>query len=380
VPDVIDADEVIRSYARDFGAMIRSESRTSMTSPLFDLPGRSSLAFAFVYDVAPEFVDVLERHMPAEDLGARMRAPLMRPYFLQPSLVIEGMLMGRDQRILDGAESGDGDDERTARVVTWAARACGSARTDGRWWPGEPELTMPLLDEGAVVAFGGDAEPFPRETADRVHRAIGALEVYALTVHGEQRDGNFHHGPYTRADGSKVVFHELNDLSNTVLPWMDETVTLGVDAVGVVDALDAGVDTSFDLFGSMTSSPVEPRREARAAWIRAGGELRPASVGELEALAAAARQATAELYRRIVAWDQPYRTAYGADLWINHLLPLAELAGAAAEARPLLEERAAAVTRAELPRLVGSPPRSVWTHVANGPATRFTPLTTQTTR
>lgn len=377
---MIDPDEVIRSYACDFGAMIRSESRTSMTSPLFDLPGRSSLAFAFVYDVAPAFVTLLERHMPAEEIGARMRLPLMRPYFLQPSLVIEGMLMGREQRILDHGGNDGADDERTALVVDWAARACGASRTDDRWWPGAPDLTMPVLDEPALVACGADAEPIDIETAGRIHRAVGAVEVYALTVHGEQRDGNFHHGPYRRPDGSRVVFHEINDLSNTSLPWTDEATSLGVDAVGVVDALDDGVSTAFDLFGSMTSSPVEPRREARATWIRSGTELRPASVDELEELAARARDATAELYRRIVAWDKAYRTGYGADLWINHLMPLAELAGAQADALPLLEKSAAAVCAAELPWLVDAPPRSVWAHVAAGPATHFTSLTTPITR
>lgn len=359
----MDVNEVIRRFAGEIGGWVRRENRVSMTSPLYDLPGRSFLGFAVVEDVAAELIERMEAAVPAEELGARVRAPLMRPYVLQGIMVIESQLMARQQWVLDagGAAPGEADAARTQAVIDWCARMFAGYRTDEHLFAGSDAATQPILPDPEpwlVNAEGAAADP------QRLQRAFGALELYALTLHGEQRDGQFDHGPYPLDDGW-AAFHEVNDLCNDVLPWSDDAVRLPVDAVGAVRVFGGEVEPAFELFGTMSTRPASAPFTTTALWAREGDALRPLALEELEALAAQAMEATTLLFRRIAAWDADYRIAYGAPLFLNHLMPFARLAGVG-DARAWLTERAAATTASLLPRLREGVPLSVWSHLEQG--------------
>jgi hypothetical protein len=374
----LDADTAIYRFGHELNAWCHNSARVKQTSSLYDLPGRSSIGFALLYDAVPEFLRRLEPFIDAEEVGRRMRAPLMRPYFVQLLIVIESWLMGRERLIMDAGERlpAGVDPERDRAdwelVGSWFARAGGAARGDGeafstraelfaegRLRAGETVRSQPLLDEDALVGLGADDEPLDPDVAQRVQRAFGAIELYAMTLHGEQRDGLYDHGPAARPDGWSVVVHEVNDLSNDVLPWSTEDVRLGADAVGVVRAYRPEVDLSIDMWGTLAVRPLGPPDELRALWVRQGDELRRLDVDELEALAARALEAMTALYGTMAAWEPDYRIAYGAPLFVNHLVPFARLGGAA-ELERWLWEREAAVVAAWLPELRGAPAHPSW--------------------
>lgn len=350
-------DEIVRDFAAALIYTTNRERRTAMSSPLYDLPGRSSLGFAVVHEVAPGLVERLERVVPAEEIGRRMRAPLVRPYYLQLFILFEGYLMGREQRLLDGRDVPGDDAERTARVADWFARAAGAYRIDGSAAPAEGNPTQRILDDAEVERWTGGT-PLREDVAARAQRALGAIELYALTVHGEQRDGNFDHGPYDGPGGEVVQFHEINDLSNDFLPWVLPEDRLPVDAVGVVRAYPAGAGTLYDMFG--TSSGTSSSFDLRAVLARDDAGLRAIDVDELEALGAAAQAATGRLYRRIAGWEPAYKTEYGRPLFLNHLVPFARLAGDPEVERWLVAAGADAGAE-ELALQTPGEGRSVWT-------------------
>jgi len=370
----VDPNAVIRRFGHDIGTWVRREKRVGMVSPLYDLPGRSFLGFATIRDVAPDLVERLDAVIAPEELGRRMQSVLGRPYVLQGIMVMEGLLMAREQQVLDlGRASLDSDDdERTARVVSWFARVFSAYRADGELFAGDAVATQPVIAPAAVERWLRNAAP---EGVDpvRVQRAFGALELYALTLHGEQRDGHFDHGPYALPDGRWATLHEINDLCCDTLPWSTEDVRLPVDAVGAVRAYGADVRPRFELFGTMATEPAAAPYETTALWARVGDDVSPLGIDELEALAALATQATTVLFTSYASWDDDFKTGYGAPLFANHLLPFARLAGLEG-VEGWVAERAAAVTQRELPRLRGGDPLPVWRTLVEGDEDMFTPI------
>jgi hypothetical protein len=362
------ADEVVSRFSADLTATTNRERRVAMSSPLYDLQGRSSLGFLVSHDIGPELVHRLEAATPAEEIGERMADLLMRPYFLALFILYEGYLMGREMRIVEaGAPSGEAalrDAEDTIAVTDWFARVCATYRTDDDLYPGATVLDQPILRVGWLDEFLA-AKPLERELATRAQRAVGALELYALTVHGEQRDGNFDHGPYPGPDGRQLVVHEVNDLDNNFLPWVEAGQRLGVDAVGVVRAFAPDVQITCDMFGTSSVAPSGSPFEQLALLVREGPTVRRLEVEELEEIAARAASATAALFERIAGWDAEFRTAYGRPLWLNHFAPIMRIAGAG-DQLDWLREAGAAAGPSDLGVLERPAASQVWQRLAAG--------------
>jgi hypothetical protein len=368
------ANAVIARFSADLTATTNRERRVAMSSPLYDLQGRSSLGFLVSHDIGAELARRAEAATPAEEVGARMGRLLTRPYFLQLFILFEGYLMGREMRLIEGgAPTGEAavrDAEDTIALTDWFERVCSTYRTDDRLFPGAEVFDEPILAAEEVVAQAG--EPLDPETAARAQRAIGTLELYALTVHGEQRDGNFDHGPYPAPDGGRLVVHEINDLDNDFLPWVEEPQRLGVDAVGVVRRFAPEARVTCDLFGTSSVAPSGSPFEQLALLVREGEAVRAMGVEELEEIAARATAATGELFARIAGWDAEFRTAYGRPLWLNHFAPILRIAGAADQLDWLREAGAEAGPR-DLSVLRGPAVGQVWARLAAGEE-MFTPV------
>jgi hypothetical protein len=374
VIDAARANEVISRFSADLTATTNRERRVAMSSPLYDLQGRSSLGFLISHDIGAELVRRTEAALPAEEVGKQMGDLLTRPYFLGLFILFEGYLMGREMRLIeDGAPSGEAalrDAEDTIAVTDWFERVCSTYRTDDRLFPGAEVFDQPIVAAERVLEPAG--EPLDPELATRAQRAIGTLELYALTVHGEQRDGNFDHGPYPAPDGSQLVVHEVNDLDNDFLPWVEAPQRLGVNAVGVVRRFAPEVEIVCDMFGTSSVAPSGAPFEQLALLVREGETVRALEVEELEAIAARAVTATGELFGRIAGWDTEFRTTYGRPLWLNHFAPILRIAGAA-DQFGWLREAGAAAGPPDLSILKGPAVSQVWARLAAGEE-MFTPV------
>jgi hypothetical protein len=369
------ANAVIAAFAAETVHATHRERRVAMSSPLYDLAGRSSLGFAAVHEVAPGMVERLDPVLGAERIGERMGTVLTRPYFLQLFIFFYAYLMGREQRLVAAGGFADAateaaDREATLLVCDWFSRVCSAYRTDDSLFPGAKVTDQPILTPDQQAEWGGE-EALPEALANRVQRAIGQIELYALTVHGEQRDGNFDHGPYPGANGEQIVFHEINDLDNDFLPWIEPEQRLGVEAVGIVRAFDPEVEITCDIFGTSSVAPSDAEFRQLRVLTRADGELRDLPIEELEELADRASRATGELYARIAAWEQDYRTGYGGPLFLNHLAPFLRIAGAE-EAEQWLRGVRDHAGRRDL-ALVGAAGAEQWSRLAAG-GEIFTPL------
>jgi hypothetical protein len=341
---------LIHAFGEHEKVAIRAEKRGAMRSVLFDMLRRSLLGWQLKYDYEPGFLREVAEVMPPEEVGRRMKVPGSRPYYLQLFLLLQDTLGARQQRLLElGLSEGDPFPEERLDDLLFVAdfweRASRTYRNDGLLVPDEAGGTQPILDEPSLAAVRALLQPADTDALKAARRLAATLEAWCFVAHGEQRDGIFGHGPYPGEAGRVLLFREFNDLRNTFLPWVTETIPN--EHANVVFAFECrDVRVRCDMFGGLVTDPLEfhDRVERFAVLTRESGELRSLAPATWDATRERAAEATNEIYFRIVEWEPAYRYEYGAYLFANHVKAFLDLAGIDADER-LREAARATIAR-----------------------------------
>ncbi|HEY2715170.1 MAG TPA: hypothetical protein VGI73_03010 [Solirubrobacterales bacterium] len=339
-----EVDATITTWGVAQSETMRRENRGQLDSELFDIRGRTWVGFECYFRAVPEILTALAERVSPEEIGRRMKRPGCRPYYLQLFMLMSNYLCAREQRLLvDGVlpETDPAEARRLQAVVEFFARAMRAYREDGGLVPVAPQYDQRILGAewvGRCAELLGPADELPR-----ISRALASISLYVFLMHGEQRDGNFDHGPYRLEDGTRMLVHEVNDLDNDYLPWVDADGGLEVGSVCVAYAL-RDVDTRFSIFAGCITDPADfaARVERVAVFTAEGEELRPLGAEELEALAERALRLQGEMYGRIVEWPPIERSRYARWLYANHILPFLRI-GEAPDLVELLSERFEAI-------------------------------------
>lgn len=368
-------NEVVAAFGLEHRRAVNSERRAALTSSLFDVPRRSSLANAIFYDEGPRLLRLLQEHTTPEQLGAAMKRPGSRPYALSLWVVMGMYMSGRQQAYLDrGVEPGEAveeerpDDLRT--VVEFYSRAGHAYRNDDQLYPTPEVPTQPILAEEHLAQSLAVAAPPTPERLAAIKRTGASLNLYNFLQHGEQRDGIFGHGPYPGSDGSVVWFEEFNDLRNEFLPWAAlDCESIPVRNVVFVHAAD-GVELEPNMFGALRVHPFDYEESLRliGAFTYAEEQARSLDDVELAEIAEIADRRHALFFEAAVGWSDEFRIAYGAPLFANHIVSFFELAGVPDGRRIVMEsfERGTAAAMAGLSADADVP--SFWTHLAGDPS------------
>ena len=212
-------NELIALFGRNQMREMRAMKRSSQQSMLFDLPRRSPLGWQCLYEHEAGFLREVCEYATPEELGRRMRTVGMRPYALQPFILMCSYLGARQQRMLDlGLHPGEPFPEERPEdltfVVDFWARMMGAYRSDDVLLPAEAGGALPILDDDAIADLVRRSQPADEERHRLIRRMSATLELYEFILHGEQRDGIFGHGPYDLGDGRVLFVKEFNDLRN----------------------------------------------------------------------------------------------------------------------------------------------------------------------
>jgi hypothetical protein len=326
-----EVDAAIGEWGIAQSESMRRERRGSLSSELFDIRGRTWVGFECYYRAAPRLLAELAERVAPEEIGRLMKRPGSRPYYLQLFILMSNYLSAREQRLLVSGRAPEADDEEEAAelhtVVEFFTRVARAYRNDGRSVPSAPEFDQRVLGPEWVATCAGLLQGPERQL--EVQRAIAGLQLYGFLLHGEQRDGNFDHGPYELEDGTSLLLHELNDLDNDFLPWAERERPLAVSNVCVAYAL-RDVEMRFSIFGGCVTDPVDfqSRVECLAVFTVEDDVPRPLEPAELKDLVRHSQELQAALYGRLVEWPQIERTRYGRWLYANHLVPFFAIAGA----------------------------------------------------
>jgi hypothetical protein len=311
----------------------REQQRSAMISPLFNLPCRLILgSYCYYENLRPLLLELLQ-HATPEAIGRDMRRLGSRANSIHLNSLMLGYFNGREQLRLLGQQPQDDVDE-LALILDFWARAAKSYRSDGRHLPDDADFTMPVLSRPDVEDLTARLRgSWPEDIKNKIRRMMATLELYTFILNGEARIGAFHHGPYALANGDVLVVKELIGLRENFFPWAHTDARPGCDAVARVMRL-RGVQAKIVLMGSLTTVPsaYEENIVAQAVLRVDGGEIRPVSPEEMDAITEAAAAAQLEIYRRMIDWDDRYRVEYGAELYACILntfaqgLPLSDFA------------------------------------------------------
>ncbi|MFN8217082.1 MAG: hypothetical protein U0R71_10865 [Solirubrobacterales bacterium] len=370
-------DAAITTWGLAQSETMRREQRGKLSSELFDIRGRTWVGFECYYRAVPELLAALAERLPPEEIGRRMKRPGSRPYYLQLFILMSNYLCAREQRILTEEEPPEADPEQARELralVEFFARAARAYREDGVEVPSAPAYDQRILDPewaGRCAALLG-----PTDELARVRRALAGISLYVFLLHGEQRDGNFDHGPYELADGTRMLIHEINDLDNDYLPWADAENPPALSNVCIAQAL-RDVGTRFSIFAGCVTDPAEfaDRVERFAVFTVEGEELRPLDPEELEAVAAEALALQAKLYQQIVEWEPIERVRYARWMYANHIVPFLRMAQAE-DLVARLSERFEAIGQeaAEEYLSFAGPPAVLVSHTKLPEGSMFSPL------
>jgi hypothetical protein len=336
--DIAHLNGLIATFGQHHKAALRAEKRASASSPLFDLLRRSLVGYFFKWDHTATFLREVAAVISPEEVGRQMKRPGMRPYYMQHFLLMQDVLSGRQQRMLEAGLSygdpfpGERLDDLAFTADFWE-RSCRAYRGDGGLFP-STDRSQPILDEVGVTEVEALLEPFDAEAYGVARRVLATLDGYAFLAHGEQRDGIFGHGPYPGADGTVLFLKEVNDLRNDLMPWTQTSTRNVLDNVVFAFAC-RDVEVICDFFGGIVTDPLDysDRIERFAVLTNDGGALRPVPPEDWPAIVEAATEATNEIYFDVVGWDPRMKAGYGAMLFANHLKPFCDLAGIDANGR-----------------------------------------------
>lgn len=363
-----------------FGAGVRSffrdQQRSSMTSPMFNLPGRLVLGSHCYYEQLPALLPEILRHAEAAAIGRRMRRLCARPNLVHANSLALGFLVGREQARLNGTH-GEDDIDAVARVMEFWESVVRASRGDGHCLPEEAGGVIPSLPPAAVDELAaGLREGLPDELRQRIRRLLATLELYTFILHGEARVGVFHHGPYALPDGDCLVVKELVGLREDSYPWASVAARLPCDHLACVMRL-RGVQARIVMFGTLTTEPRDyaPHIVAEALFTVADGHVRPLPDADIDRLTQLAAGAQMDLYRSLIGWDDRYRIAYGAELYGGLLRSFADDLGFGAAFGATIRQRFPASVQAHLEDLhAGRERPRVLEHIATTAGPIFAPL------
>jgi hypothetical protein len=301
-------DAAIETWGVAQSETMRREQRGKLSSELFDIRGRTWVGFECYYRAVPELLAALAERISPEEIGRRMKRPGQRPYYLQLFILMSNYLCAREQRVLTAGsppETDPAEAEALQILVEFFARAASAYREDGGLVPAAPDYDQRILDAewaGRCAALLG-----PTDDLARVRRALASISLYVFLMHGEQRDGNFDHGPYQLEDGARMLIHEINDLDNDYLPWVDSERPLPLSNICIAYALRE-VEMRFSIFAGCVTDPAEfvDRVERFAVFTAEGDELRMAEAEDLvERLSERFRTIGQEAAEEYLGFDGP---------------------------------------------------------------------------
>jgi hypothetical protein len=304
--------------------------RSALEVPLLDVPGKMIIGDYAVAHGMPHVVAELEKIMPAEELGQRLKT-----LGVQAAIGIQGSMwgyvLGRLQRQLDAGFPDHGrldDDEEAALVYSWWARAIRVYREDDKLVPTQEGAVKgwPILPAGEAEALATRAtERGPLTDIPGTRRALAQLEAFIFMLHADARDGTFHHGPYPLENGSILLVKELTNLQSEYMPWGVDNGT-EVSRVVVAMVLD-GVECEVDLVGGLHITPENYLERCTGVAMFADDDLHPITESEVQELGKVAGPRGRKLFMTFMNWDERQKVMHGTDQYASFLRGWFEAAG-----------------------------------------------------
>lgn len=313
--------------------------RSSLTSPMFNVPGRMIVGGEIYFRHLPALLRELTESISPEEIAGRAGALCTRPHYLSMQSFMHGYLNGREQRRLEsGLSSGEQlkeeNPEDLAVIMDFWDRAMRAYLRSDRVLPEETGGAILVLSEPEIAELLATLRPATSGTQGAgARRAVATAELYTFIANGESRIGVFHYGPYPLPGGDVLVIKELNGMQDRFLPWKDVPLPRFENLARVMRL--RGVGVQIGLFGTLVTDPLEYESNIVAEQLltRTPDGLRPLSDDDIAELQQSTSLAQMKMYTEAATWDPVRQVAYGADMYASLLLPWFSAVGVDAHSR-----------------------------------------------
>ncbi len=307
-----------------------TSQRTALESALIPVTAYILVAGVESYRRYPDMVKEIAAAAPPEELGRAGHRLATQIDNVHLWSVPNFPFVGRSVLAAAGMLDWDDDLERMGTLFEFWTRAASAYRfDDGTYqaWDAEGYATPYQAYVPEIIAACTPVRD--DEQRLRITRLNALLTSYLFLLWFDTRSGYQDTGPYELADGRVLLLRAFGRLGVSHFPWSEE-VSAEMPYHDVLGAfvLD-GVRLRVTDFGTSVTEPEDYLSHvvSFAFFDVSSGALVPIGDADLDALAAAAKQAQRALYRKIAGMERRAKIDAGAYVYFTFLRPFAELAG-----------------------------------------------------
>lgn len=354
-------------------------TRTVQESKLFPVSPYMLLSYFMAFYRYPELVRKVDAHLPAEEIGDRMRN--MGVKCANPAMgwgLPSFYLLGREYLINLGLlRPQDALEDLIDVMDFWKRFQLGWHRNDGHLTNSTYGHRAQILPERRLQVFHADLHPCRQ--GDPLHEAaqafMAAASQYGFLISCESRISLHNSGPYRLSQSRELIVRDYMDLSESDFPWLDDIgARIPYNNLTVPMAVEGCHIYLMDDWGSFESEPEFKAHHVVGVGLYTSDSLSdgylPVAMGSREELTSAfadltarIKEATALLWKRIAGWSRDQMMDAGAITYFAIAKDIAHVAGCyavedwmtvdvrAERFRPLLNDEYA---NAFLGELVGS--------------------------
>ena len=324
-------DEIQRwlRYHSEISYALTTE-RTALESALIPVSAYILIACVECYRRYPQIIEEINRALPPEELGRAGHRLTTQVDPVHLWAVPNFPLVGSNVLMAAGLVDAADDARRLGTIFEFWSRAAAAYRFDDGTHQAADAHGAATPYRAYVDEIAAACEPVrdPEHRAS-ISRLNALLTSYLFLLWFDTRSGFQDTGPYPLADGRVLLLRAYNRLGVSHFPWSaDVSAALpNREVLGAFVLRDAQLRVTD--FGTSVTEPEDywPCVDACAFFDVSAGGLVAIDGAQREALAAAAKAAQKQLYRKIAAMDRRAKIDAGAYVYFTFLRPFAELAG-----------------------------------------------------
>ncbi|MGE0487115.1 MAG: hypothetical protein AB7Q81_23385 [Gammaproteobacteria bacterium] len=332
-------------------------TRTVQESKLFPVSPYMLLSYFMAFYRYPELVRKVDAHLPAEEIGDRMRN--MGIKCANPAMgwgLPSFYLLGREYLINLGLLRPEDAVEDVIDVMDfWKRFQLAWHRNDGHLTNSTYGHRAQFLPERRLQVFHADL--YECRQGDALHNAaqafMAAASQYGFLISCESRISLHNSGPYKLSDTREMIVRDYMDLSESDFPWLDDVARdVPYNNLTVPMAVEGCHIYLMDDWGSFESEPefkshhvvgvgLYTSDSLTDGYIPVGMESRESLTNAFTELTNKVKDATAKLWKRIASWSRDQMMDAGAITYFAIAKDIAHVAGCyAVEDWMMVDERA----------------------------------------
>ena len=332
-------------------------TRTVQESKLFPVSPYMLLSYFMAFYRYPELVRKVDRHLPAEQIGDRMRN--MGIKCANPAMgwgLPSFYLLGREYMINLGLlRPEDALDDLIDVMDFWKRFQLGWHRNDGHLTNSDYGHRAQILPERRLQVFHADM--YECRQGDALHNAaqafMAAASQYGFLISCESRISLCNSGPYKLSESREMIVRDYMDLSESDFPWLDDVARdIPYNNLTVPMAVEGCHIYLMDDWGSFESEPEFKSHHVVGVGLYTSDSLSeaylPVAMGSRDELTHAftdltgkVKTATSKLWKRIAGWTRNQMIDAGAITYFAIAKDIAHVAGCyAVEDWMMVDERA----------------------------------------